>query len=113
MIEDWFPNKRNRELNSSFAGLRQLHSYEGDSERRKQAQLVIDRLARSYHMGQKIHDLVKKQATDFFPPQKKNKAQKKKKRATRKKKATKKTVAKNTKNKITKTKKTKKQQRKA
>ena len=67
MIEDWMPNQRYREVNSTFAGLRQLYFYEGDSDKRQQAREVIMRIARENRIGKKIDDLVNAKANDFFP----------------------------------------------
>ena len=67
MIEDWMPNRRFRELNSSFAGLRQLYNYEGNADRREEARTVIGQMASKVHMGEKIDRLVFAKESDFFP----------------------------------------------
>lgn len=69
MIEDWMPNNRYRQLNTTFAGLRQLYFYEGDAARRTAARLVIERLARENQMLQKITGLVLAKESDYIPKQ--------------------------------------------
>lgn len=67
MIEDWMPNERYREMNSTSAGLRQLYSYEGDAERRGQARAVIERLAEEREFTVEMDKLLHAKVKDFFP----------------------------------------------
>jgi len=65
MLEDWFPNARNRELNSTFAGLKQFYFYEGDAERRKRAQVAIESIARELNGWPKIKQLLDAKLSDY------------------------------------------------
>ena len=65
MLEDWFPNARNRELNSTFAGLKQFYFYEGDAERRKKAQVAIESIARELNGWTKIKQLLDAKLSDY------------------------------------------------
>jgi len=73
MLEDWFPSKRYRELNSSFAGLKQLYFYEGDAERRVMARAAIESIAKKLHGWEKIKLLLDAKLSDYFVTQNESK----------------------------------------
>jgi len=65
-IEFWFPKKRYRELNSTFAGLRQLYFYVGNKQLRETARTTIKRIAKEMNCWGEIKLLVAAKQSQFF-----------------------------------------------
>jgi endonuclease III len=64
-IEDWLDNCLYRDVNSTFAGLRQLWQLRGDECRRERAKSLIESLAKKKGCWKQIRLLVTSSASQF------------------------------------------------